>query len=85
MREKIVSTFADYCRREVDRAHHALTAKMNGRPMFDKKEVYANALQRMLGAADLAQMVASNCSTYEIIEAHYNYYKGMLEDMIESV
>ena len=85
MKEKIVSTFADYCHREVDRAHHALIVKMNGRPLFDKKEVYANALQRMLGAADLAQMMASNCSIYEIIEAQYNYYKGMLESMIESV
>ena len=84
MKEQIISTFADYCRREVDRAHNALTIKMNGRPLFDKREAYANTLQRMLGAADLAQMMASNCTIYESIEAHYDYYKNMLESMIES-
>lgn len=84
MKEQIIKSYADYCRAEINRAEHALQVKMGGKPLFDKKEVYGNAIQRMIGAGDLAQMMASNASIFEAIEAQYNYYKNMLEDLIES-
>ncbi len=84
MKEQIIKSYADYCRAEINRAEYALKAKINDRPLFTKREIYANAVQRMLGASDLAQMMAQNASIFEAIEAQYNYYTKMLESLIDS-
>jgi hypothetical protein len=75
-----INHYRDYCKTEYNLVKNVLTCD-NPFSLHSPKEVKDNALQRLLGACYLAQLMGAS---YQEVEETYYFYKEKIEKICET-
>ena len=75
-----IDHYHNYCESEYNFVKNCITRK-NPFVIGSPKEIEHNAIQRLLGASDLAQQMGVS---YEEVEQEFNFYKEKIKKICET-